>query len=128
LDRQCPSPKRDGSPCKGNVPPGKHKCWFHDEANHDKRRRIASKGGKSKKSRLSKDLHALLEDLTERVIDGELKPYPASVAGQLVGVRLRLLEYERKVKEAEVLEQRVEDLEALLERQKEQERGKRYAR
>ena len=117
MDRQCPTLKRNGDRCKGNVPEGRYHCWFHDPANTDKRRRIASKAGKSKKSKLSRDLHALLEDLTERVIDGELEPYPASVAGQLVGVRLRLLEYERKRRETEDLEVRVEELTEMLERQ-----------
>ena len=127
MDRQCPTPKRNGDRCRGNVPEGKFFCWFHDPANTDKRRRVASKGGKSKRSQLSKDLHSLLEDLTERVISGDLEPYPASVAGQLTGVRLRLLEHERKVKETEELEQRLIGLEEALKRQKTQERRS-YAR
>jgi hypothetical protein len=59
-------------------------------------------------------LHKLLERLTEQVVSGELEPYPASVAGSLVGVRLRLLEYERRVKETDTLELRLEELEAAL--------------
>ena len=128
MSRQCPGITRSGDRCTQKVQEGEYRCFWHNPANQDKRRRIASKGGRSKKSQLSKDLHGLLEDLTQRVVDGELEPYPASVAGQLVGVRLKLLEFERKVKEAEVLEQRVEDLEVLLERQKAQERGRGYAR
>lgn len=50
---------------------------------------------------------------------GDLEPYPASVAGQLVGVRLRLLEYERKLKEQDEIEARLEEIEVALERQKE---------
>jgi hypothetical protein len=60
----------------------------------------------------------LLEDLTEQVVGGALEPYPASVAGQLVGVRLRLLEYERRLKETEELEAKVEEMSEALERQK----------
>jgi hypothetical protein len=112
LNRQCPTLKRDGNRCSGSVPEGKYFCWFHDPANSDKRRRAASKGGKGNRSKVSKDLHLLLEDLTERVINGGLEPYPASVAGQLIGVRLRLLEFERKVKETEELEERLAELEA----------------
>ena len=76
--------------------------------------------GKAKKGRLAKDLHALLEDLTQRVVDGDLEPYPASVAGQLVGVRLRLLEFERKVQEQDEL---IERLNLLEEAQKKGERS-----
>jgi hypothetical protein len=114
LDRQCPALKRDGSQCSGSVTPGKYHCWWHNPENTDKRRRAASRGGKGNKSKVSKDLHKLLERLTEQVVSGELEPYPASVAGSLVGVRLRLLEYERRVKETDTLELRLEELEAAL--------------
>ena len=117
MNRQCPSLKQNGDRCRGNVPEGKYHCWFHDPANSDKRKRAASKGGKGKSSKVSKDLHVLLGDLTEQVVSGELEPYPASVAGQLVGVRLRLLEYERKVKETDELETKVAELSEALERQ-----------
>jgi hypothetical protein len=115
LSRICPATKRDGSPCSGTVPAGKYHCWAHDPANRDARNRIASRAGrgnaKSHKTKLSKDLHALLEDLTQRVVDGSLEPYPASVAGQLIGVRLRLLEFERRVREQDELEERLAALE-----------------
>jgi len=67
---------------------------------------------------VSKERHHLLEDLTEQVITGALEPYPASVTGQLVGVRLRLLEYERKLKETQELEVRLEELETVLAQRK----------
>jgi hypothetical protein len=60
---------------------------------------------------VSRDLHQLLEDLTSQVISGALDPYPASVAGSLVGVRLRLLEYERKIRETDELLARLEVVE-----------------
>jgi hypothetical protein len=117
LNRQCPSLKQNGDRCRGNVPEGKYHCWFHDPANSGKRKRAASKGGKGNRSKVSKDLHVLLEDLTERVVSGDLEPYPASVAGSLIGVRLRLLEFERKVKETDELEAKVDEMAAALERQ-----------
>ncbi len=111
MNRQCPALKRDGNQCSGSVPEGKYHCWFHDPANSGKRKRAASRGGKGNRAGVSRDLHKLLEDLTERVVSGDLEPYPASVAGQLVGVRLRLLEYERRVKEQDELVGRLEELE-----------------
>ncbi len=118
MDRQCPALKRDGSQCSGSAPEGKYHCWWHNPENSDKRRRAASRGGKGNKSKVSKDLHKLLESLTEQVVAGDLEPYPASVAGQLVGVRLRLLEYERRVRETDTLELRLEELSEAFERQK----------
>ncbi len=117
MNRQCPATKRNGDRCSGSVPEGKYHCWFHDPANSDKRRRAASRGGKGNRSRVSRDLHLLLESLTEQVVAGDLEPYPASVAGQLIGVRLRLLEFERRVRETDTLELKVEELSEAFERQ-----------
>ena len=119
MRRICPTPKRNGDQCSGNVPAGKYFCWFHDPANEEKRRRVASKAGRSKKSKLSKDLHSMLEGLTEQVILGTIDPYPASVAGQLVGIRLRVLEYERKLRETDELEEKIAQLEQGLVRSQE---------
>ncbi len=125
MERQCPAIKRNGDHCRGTVAPGSYHCWAHDPANSDKRRSYASRGGKTKKSKATKDLHQLLEDLTERVVSGELEPYPASVAGSLVGVRLRLLEYERRVKEQDEVLSRLEELEEAKRRQEERRLGRR---
>ncbi len=77
----------------------------------DGRRRAASRGGKGKAGRATKELHALLEDLTKRVIDGELETSRGAVANQLIGTRIRLFEYERRLKELEEFEARIETLE-----------------
>lgn len=111
MNRQCPATTLKGGQCSGSVPEGKYWCWYHDPANSDKRRRAASRGGKGNRSKVSKDLHKLLESLTEQVVSGELEPYPASVAGSLIGVRLRLLEYDRRVREEDELLARIEQLE-----------------
>jgi hypothetical protein len=108
---RCAGTKRNGARCTATVEPPQAFCWWHDDANAEQRRRAASRGGRGKPSRVSRDLHLLLESLTEQVVAGDLEPYPASVAGQLVGVRLRLLEYERRVKEQDELVGRLEELE-----------------
>jgi hypothetical protein len=111
---RCAGNKRNGAPCTATVEPPQTHCWWHDDSNKEQRQRAASRGGKSKPSRVSRDLHLLLESLTEQVVAGSLPPYPASVAGQLVGVRLRLLEYERRVKEQDELVGRLEELEGQI--------------
>jgi hypothetical protein len=107
----CLGTKRNGERCTASVEAPLTHCWWHDGKNSEQRKRAASRGGKSKPSRVSRDLHKLLEDLTARVVAGHLEPYPAAVAGQLVGVRLRLLEYERRVREQDELVGRLEELE-----------------
>jgi hypothetical protein len=83
-------------------------------ANVEQRFRMASKAARSKPNRELPSIKALLEDLTERVLSGELQTGPAAVANQLINTRLRAIEAERKIKETEELEARIEDLEAKL--------------
>jgi predicted DNA-binding protein YlxM (UPF0122 family) len=72
---------------------------------------------------VGKELHALLEDLTERVVAGELETSRGAVANQLIGTRIRLLDYERRLKELEEFEARLGELEAVLGKQ---EKGSSY--
>jgi hypothetical protein len=115
LDGRCRATKANGERCRGAATASNGYCWAHDPKNAEKRQRTASRAGKSKASKLTKDLHELLEDLTSRVVDGELETSRGAVANQLIGTRIRLLEYERKLKETEELERRLQELESLLE-------------
>lgn len=115
----CKATKRNGESCTlpANGPHGL--CWAHDPKNAERRRKGASRGGRAKASRELPTIKALLEDLTERVLAGDLDTGRAAVANQLVNTRLRAIETERKIKETEELEARIE----ALERAPEAERG-----
>ena len=114
----CTGTKRNGEGCTATVEPPLRYCWWHDPANAEKRHRAASKGGRGKTSKVTKGLHELLEDLANRVIEGKLETSRGAVANQLIGTRIRLLEYERRLKEQEELEGRLEELEAILTQRK----------
>jgi hypothetical protein len=75
---------------------------------------MASKAARSKPNRELPSIKALLEDLTERVLSGELATGQAAVANQLINTRLRAIEAERKIKETEELAARLEALEEVL--------------
>jgi hypothetical protein len=75
---------------------------------------MASKAARSKPNRELPFIKALLEDLTERVLSGELATGQAAVANQLINTRLRAIEAERKIKETEELATRLEALEEVL--------------
>ena len=120
---KCRGAKRDGSQCTVAVNPPQVYCWWHAPENSAKRQKAASRGGKARASTVGKDLHALLEDLTERVVAGELETSRGAVANQLIGTRIRLLDYERRLKELEELEARLGELEAVLGKQ---EKGSSY--
>jgi hypothetical protein len=115
---RCAGLKRDGAQCTATVEPPQRYCWWHDPANAEKRRRAASKAARSKPSRELSTLKALLSDLTDRVLDGGLETGPAAVANQLINTRLRAVELERKIKETDDLEARLDELEAVLDARK----------
>jgi hypothetical protein len=95
-------------------------CIGHDPEQAEARRRRASKGGKrggrGRPQRETEGIKALLEDLTERVLSGDLETGRGAVANQLVNTRLRAIEQERRNKETEELESRIEALERAQER------------
>ena len=104
-------------------------CYGHRPDLADARRRNAQKGGHQGGRGRSgvgqgsrRPTHTLLEDLTRRVIDGELETSRGAVANQLIGTRIRLLEYERRIREEEELLARIEQ----LEQSQEQKGGKRW--
>jgi hypothetical protein len=98
--------------------PGAEWCWNHHPDYEEARRRWASKGGKrggrGRPQREAEGIKVLLEDLTERVLSGDLETGRAAVANQLVNTRLRAIEQERKMRELEDLEERLEALEGVL--------------
>ena len=56
--------------------------------------------------------------MADAVLKGEQDRAAAAVAGQLLNIKLRAIEIERKIREAEELEARLEALEAVLKARK----------
>ena len=110
----CRATKASGDPCKAPATGPHGYCWAHDPANAEQRSRMASKAAKSKPSRELIRLKAQLVDLTKDVLAGEIETGRAAVANQLINSRLRTIEVERKVREAEELEERLESIERVL--------------
>ena len=108
----CKATKRNGEPCTLPVSGQQGLCWAHDPKNAESRRKGASRGGKGKASRDVPTIKALLEDLTDRVLSGDLETGRAAVVNQLINTRLRAIEQERKVRELEDVLVRIEALEA----------------
>jgi len=110
---RCAAIKANGERCRLDAQEKQDTCWAHSPENSEKRRRRASRGGRAKANRELPEIKALLEDLTDRVLSGELQTGPAAVANQLINTRLRAIELERKIREAEEIEERLSALEAL---------------
>ena len=117
---RCAAIKPDGERCKSEAMPEAEWCWNHHPDYEQARRRRASKGGRrggrGRTQHETEAIKALLEDLTDRVLAGELETGPAAVANQLVNTRLRAIEQERKNKETQELEARIEALERAQEK------------
>ncbi len=108
---QCAGIKRDGGRCRVGVGEGEQWCYNHDPARQDERKRNASRAGKSKTSGEIRNLKKQLEDLVDDVRGGRIERGDAVVVKQILNTRARLIELERKVKETEELEERLEALE-----------------
>ena len=115
---RCTAIKPNGERCRLDAQEKQDTCWAHSPENSEKRRKRASRGGRAKANRELPTIKALLEDLTEQVLSGELQTGPAAVANQLINTRLRAIEQERKIREAEEIEERLSRLEDLAGRRK----------
>ena len=115
---RCRATKANGRACRGAATEPNGYCWAHAPENAQQRRRQASKAARAKPNREIKQIKALCEDLTQRVLAGEVLPGPAAVANQLINTRLRAVEAQRKLRETEELERRLEELERAAERRR----------
>ena len=116
---QCDGIKRDGGRCEVVVSGQQTFCYHHDPATAEKRKRVATRGGKSKPNRELAAIKRRLIKLAEAVLNGTQNRASAAVAGQLLNTVIRAVGVELKVREQLDLIERVEELEGLLERQSE---------
>ena len=114
----CTGITRLGDRCKGIAIDSSGYCYAHHPDHVEDRRRAARKGGhrggRGRPQRETEAIKTLLEDLTDRVLSGDLETGPTAVANQLINTRLRAIEQERKMRELEELEERLEALEEVL--------------
>lgn len=110
----CSGIKRDGRRCTATVEPPQGYCWWHDPANADKRKRAASRGGRSKGHGELPDLKRQLRDLAAGVLSGEVDRGAAAVVNQIFNTVIRAIEQERKERELGEMAERLEALEEVL--------------
>jgi hypothetical protein len=108
---RCAAIKANGERCRLDAKGKQGMCWAHAPENAAARRKRASRGGRAKANQELPSIKARLEDLTEQVLAGDLETGRAAVANQLINTRLRAIELERKIKETDELEARIEALE-----------------
>jgi hypothetical protein len=123
---RCLGTKRDNSPCTVTVEPPTTYCWWHDPANAEKRKQAAARGGKrAGRGRPQAELANIkqrLSDLADDVLAGRVAKGTGAVVSQVLNVYLRAVSVELKAREQLELIERLEALEATLERNKEHRR------
>jgi|ERR671921_414372 hypothetical protein len=113
---RCRETKPDGTPCERIVGASQDYCYAHDPSKAEERRRNAARGGRAKGAGELTELKKQLKDLASDVLDGSVERGRAAVANQILNTVIRAIEQERKIKEAEELEARLEALEDVLKR------------
>jgi uncharacterized protein YwlG (UPF0340 family) len=107
---RCAGIKRDGGRCTTIVKPPQTHCYQHDPERAEERKRNASRAGKSG-SKEVRDLKRRISDVIDAVLDGSQDRGRAAVAIQGFNALKGVLELERKIKETDALEARIEALE-----------------
>jgi hypothetical protein len=111
LMSRCQGIKRDGGRCTASVPPSAQWCFNHDPERAADRKRNASRAGKSSGGREIRDLKRRISDLVDAVLEGSQDRGRAAVAIQGLNALRGVLELERKIRELDELEARIEALE-----------------
>jgi hypothetical protein len=123
----CSGIKADGGRCKAQAIAGSPWCFNHHPDYEERRRRRASRGGKrggrGRPQAELADVKDRLRAMIDDVRNGTMDRADAAVCAQLYNSLLRAVSVELKVREQLELEQRVEELEHLLERQDEHRRS-----
>jgi hypothetical protein len=126
---RCAGKKGDGTPCERIVSASQTYCYAHDPAFAEDRKKAASKAARSPATSRStseiREIKGRLKDLYAAVLEGRAERAAAAVANQIANTQLRAIELERRVHEQDELEERLDELEGLLE---EAERSRVHAR
>jgi hypothetical protein len=120
---RCTGIKRDGGQCTAIVNGSQTYCYQHDPARAAERQRNASKAARSKPSRELAEIKGKLSELADGVLEGAVERGTGAVVSQILNVLLRAVSVELKVKEVMELEERLEELERVLEQRGERRYG-----
>ena len=104
MSQQCSFTKPNGERCGGTAQGAQGLCWSHDPKNAAERRRTASRGGRGKANTEARAVRKLMDELTDRVLEGDLEPKEAHAIVALQNIKLRSIEVERRLAESDVLE------------------------
>ena len=113
--KTCSAIKRDGGRCERIVGASLNYCYSHDPNRALDRQRASSKAGRSKgpMSEIA-EIKRRLKELVEEILEGKVDKSKGSVAIQGYGALRGYFDLERKIRELEEIEARLDALEADL--------------
>jgi len=98
----CRATKANGEPCKGTLWGAGGYCWHHDPKNAAQARRNALRGGRGKTNKEVRFVKQLMDELTTKVLAGDVEPAVSHAVVALQNIKLRSIEIERRLDEADV--------------------------
>jgi hypothetical protein len=113
---RCSGTKRGGGQCTAIVPPPQTYCYQHDPERAEEWGLNASRAARARHDPEIREIKKLLKDLYAGVLEGRVERAAAAVANQVANTRLRALEVERRIREADELEERLDEMEDVLEK------------
>ncbi len=114
---RCSAITKGGERCKLEATNGSY-CWSHAPENEEARRRRGRRGGKARGGGELSEIKRATRQTVDGVLDGSIERGIGAVAFQGFNTLLKSIEVERKIREQEELEARLEELEAVLSRRK----------
>jgi hypothetical protein len=103
--RLCNATTKAGEPCQRPAQGQSPYCLGHDPTKAAERRRKASRGGRGKTNPETGAIKKLMSKLTTKVLSGDLEPARAHAVVALQNIKLRAIEIERRLEEADVREE-----------------------
>ena len=100
--RLCSATTKAGKPCQRPAQGDSPYCIGHDPAKAQERRRTASRGGRGRTNPETRAIKKLMDELTTKVLAGELGTQEAHAVVALQNIKLRAIEIERRIDEADV--------------------------
>jgi hypothetical protein len=107
---QCRANKGNGEPCRAPAVAQHGHCWNHAPENAERRRRIASRGGRAKANKEVTQLKDEIKIVISEVKGGVLDRNDAAVMIQGYRALKDFVELERRVKETDDLAAQIEEL------------------
>lgn len=103
--RLCSETTKAGEPCKRPAQGHSAYCLGHDPAKTSERRRMASRGGRGKTNPETRAVKKLMDQLTAKALAEEISPAVVHAVVALQNIKLRAIETERRLDEADVREE-----------------------